>query len=253
MCTFITYIPCASGNPNAFRKLVLGALASQRTCPRVASIACIILQVDSRERPASGVAWRWRRVQPPCARCSFVVVTGAARGRALQLRCCLALACAAAVRAASKAAAAPAAAAAASAFTGAAARMGGVLRTLRRVNSHTEDTRRATLDTRQPKSEWLGPCGSMAYFKNAQVGRGPGWRRQPRQRGWLQRRRRRRERHQQERLGQNRQPRPRDGACCCGSGDAWQRRRRGECRGVLEQHLRASARAAEQWRAEPPC
>jgi hypothetical protein len=50
--------------------------------------------------------------------------------------------------------------------------MGGVLRTLRRVNAHTCQRRREVLDTRQPQREFLGPDGSIAYFKNAQVGAG---------------------------------------------------------------------------------
>lgn len=45
--------------------------------------------------------------------------------------------------------------------------MGGVLRTLRRVNAHTVQRRREVLDA-QPSREFLGPDGSIAFFKNAE-------------------------------------------------------------------------------------
>ncbi|KAI8465248.1 MAG: Alpha/Beta hydrolase protein [Monoraphidium minutum] len=46
--------------------------------------------------------------------------------------------------------------------------MGNILRTLRRVNALTPERRRELLDAQQPREEWAGPRGSVAYLKNAQ-------------------------------------------------------------------------------------
>jgi len=47
--------------------------------------------------------------------------------------------------------------------------MGGLLCTLRIVNSQTRERRNEVLDTRQPKREYLGARGSMRTFKNEQA------------------------------------------------------------------------------------